>query len=230
VVIDPQRVADAVQQVFGQGVSSSISGSAPSPNLGGTAAIVTTPSGELWVLDTDGQVILGSFRGVEPLLATPTVSLAAALTRAQALVNRVYPWAAHLTPSTELVSHGATATYEMEWRQSVNNILMPSWVHVTANGNGDVIAFSANYFPVVAAPPVTVTQEQAVATALVTLPPQTSLQKARLEMGMFQGVLHTFWNLEFLTAPPPNFTGYVDMPGHVVMVDALTGTVLPPSP
>jgi hypothetical protein len=229
-VMDPRHVTDAVVRVFGHGVFGRITGSEPLPNLGRTAAIVTTPVGALWLLEGDGQVILGSFGGVPPGRGMPMVSSTVMQAKAQVLVDRVYPWAATLTPTTQLVSHGSFATYEIDWRQSINGVLMPSWVDVTADADGDIVAFSANHFVVSAPPSPAVTQDQATAIALATLPARTSLQRATLKLGMVHGAMRLYWDMELLTAPDPTFTGYADLPGHIVMIDALTGTPLRPSP
>jgi len=72
-----------------------------------------------------------------------------------------------------------------------------------------------------------VDQDTALAIALATMPPLTRLKSAKLQMRVRQGNVETYWYLYLWTDSPPGLTGYRPLPGSIVVVDAITGDVLP---
>ena len=216
----------AAKRVFGSASSARVTATRSSEDFGANVVTVDTSKGSLDLLDTDGQVTFISFRDVDLTSQALTVSVDEAAASAQQVVNRIYPWASHFPVTGGREPHGSYFSYAFKWRSVVNGVTLPSWVNATVTSSGVVQNLAANYFPIAAVPQSHMSQDQALAIALRTLGGKTTLQKAMLQMGMAQGSMRLMWYMELSTDPSPNAAGLYELPGRLILIDAVTGVVL----
>lgn len=228
--VDEACLRDAIRLVFEEDLD--VTGNPlvfPAESLGGNTVQFSTARGTVTLLDATGLLLHGMFTDVGPSETTPSVPLEVAAANAQRVIDRIFPWARCMRRTGKPNDHGSMGMhYDISWRDIVDGVELPSWACSSTSSRGEVITFNGHYYSVTSPPRIVVDQKTALSIALAVSPPLTRLKSAKVQMGMKDGRMRTYWYLYLWTDSPPGFTGYRPLPGSIVLVDAITGDVLAP--